>query len=285
MKTTEPLHVCIMGHSGIGKTPVSTLFRVPGWDPFRVRVPRDAKDKAMSKETYSTLLSTGRFEPMGWDRGELLYPNPHAGEDASDGAVIRKKLEDGADGLCVCRNWSFFKVRDARQCLYHGDFDPQSSMRIEIFAPVLLTMVRNWQRLTSAFRLDPKNLLVIILNPTSQSFRDMSTPSPSLCMAAALAVTERARVRGDPVDLADALRRVEHLQSELAAWSGFLKDETINTVECLEWPHFEFRYHSDHGAELERARNTLFQAIAKQSKWTAQERNMWTGRMQSVCMV
>ena len=218
-----------------------------------------------------------------WRRGNLVFPSAHEGGNPADGEVILHTYAE--HGLCVCTAWSFFKVRNADQCLCHKDFDPKSSMRIEVFAPVLLTMVRERERVAPAFQLNPDNLLVILLNPTSLSFAKMDEPSNELCLATALAVTERCRVNGEVPDLADALRRVEHLRTELAAWRGFLDDPNIPTLECLEWQHFEFRYHSNEAAERERARNSLFQAVWDHPTWTKEQKANWAGKLQLSCMM
>lgn len=41
----HPFHICILGPSGIGRTNLARLFKFPGLDPFRVRAPRNAKDR------------------------------------------------------------------------------------------------------------------------------------------------------------------------------------------------------------------------------------------------
>jgi len=121
-----------MGHSGAGKTPLSDLFDAPGLDPFRIRPPRDENDKAMSKNDFHALLEHGHLD--GEKRGKLVYPSP-GNDDADNGTMIRKKYDEHR--MCICERWSFFKVRTADQCLRHTDFNPTTSMRIEVFAPVL----------------------------------------------------------------------------------------------------------------------------------------------------
>ena len=285
MMKPDPLHVCIMGHSGVGKSPLSKLFPLPGWDPFRVRKPRDENDKAMTEDDFAALLVKGqvKIKDKTWERGELVFPSAPEGADPTDGEVIRLTYEKHR--LCVCAGWSFFKVRDADQCLCHKDFDPDLSMRIEVFAPVLLTMVRERKRLPPVCRLNPDSLLVILLNPTSLPFERMEEPLTELRLATALAVTERCRVKGEIPDLADAFRRAEHLQAELAAWRGFLNDPNVSTLECREWPHFEFRYHSSEAAERERARNSVFRALWDHPKWTKEQKVNWAGKLQLSCMM
>lgn len=289
MKDAAPLHVCIMGHSGIGKSPLSNLFRVPGWDPFRVRKPRDKNDKAMSKEDFTALLVDGVLDltKVGGkklERGPLVYPTPPTEAKSTDGQFIRTTYEE--QGLCVCAGWSFFKVRDAHQCLCHEDFTAKSSMRIEIFAPRLLTLLRERDKLTPAFELTAANILVVLLNPTMCRFADMGDqPSSELRLSCALSVMERARVSGKVPDLADALRRVSHLKEELAAWRAFVSDGIADTLECLEWSHFEYRYHADESAELDRAKESLFKAVWEHPTWNEREKTTWAGRLQLSCMI
>jgi hypothetical protein len=173
----------------------------------------------------------------------------------------------------VYEDWSFFEVRGAKQCLEHTAAAKNKSvpLRVEIFAPVLLEMLKNVDALGNAFALGTENLLLLLLNPTSRSFFDMKEPSEELRLATLFATTERYRVMGKNVDLADSLRRVEHLNGELAAWRELCHLFPKNTVECRGWSHFEFRYTSlaeePHYAqtELGRARQSLLQAVKKQS--------------------
>ena len=115
----KPLHLCIMGHSGVGKSPLSDLFDMRGWDPYRIRDARDAHDKVKSKQEYESLR-------VGANRGDVCYQSQQS-------------------SLSVCTKWSTFKVRDMEQCLDNTDFDPRSDMRIEVFAPaVAVTTGRSW---------------------------------------------------------------------------------------------------------------------------------------------
>jgi len=66
-----PLSVVILGHSGIGKSPLAHLFNVPGWEPFRVRKPRNAQDArvCMNEEDAKEL------EAKEERAGNRLYPS------------------------------------------------------------------------------------------------------------------------------------------------------------------------------------------------------------------
>jgi hypothetical protein len=239
--------ICILGHSGIGKSNLADLFKVAGWEPFRVRVPRDAKDALVCK-------SPDEFQKLL----EELEPHP---------------IYDGGN-VKVYDKWSVFKVRGKDQCLEHTPEAKaeHSILRVEIFAPVLVEMLRTWQSLSSAFCLDPARTLIILLNPTSKSFKTMSQPPQELCLSTAIAVSERYRAGGKPVDLADVIQRTEHLSDELAAWRDLF---TVGApvVECLNWAYFEYRYQVS-GDTLKvalQAREAVWKAIDKQPALTEED--------------
>jgi hypothetical protein len=231
------------------------------------------------------LLDHGQLDHgqlKGEKRGPLVYPRAENGEDPNSAIVIREKYEKR--GLCVCQGWSFFKVRDDDQCLRNADFTPTSPMRIEIFPPVLRQMVTYRSEMASAFDLNPDNFLVVILNPTSQPFSEMEVPSPELCTATAMAVMERKRAQGRTPDLADALRRVEHLERELEAWREFITKAEMATLECLKWQHFEYCYQADPASERERAMRSLFNAFNNPKSWRTTTPENWAGRLAVSCM-
>jgi len=221
MSKQDALRICIMGHSGVGKSPLAKLFKVGSWEPFRVRVSRGAEDAKVCK----TLEEYERLEADHYEKP--LYESPSSSPNK----------------LRVYDDWSFFEVRGAKQCLEHtlAAKDKFVPLRIEIYAPVFLEILKNSDSLTQAFALDRESLLILLLNPTSRLFRDMEKPSEELRLATLLATAERDRVLGKSVDLADSLRRVEHLNDELGAWRELRVSFPDNTVECCKWPHFEFR--------------------------------------------
>ncbi len=233
------LRVCILGHSGVGKSPVAKLFDVPGWEPFRVRdKPRNAEDAKVCK-------SKTEFAALQEAHKELVPLHP------------------GPNSLKVYEDWTFFQIRGKDwQCLEHtaDAKNPDKSLRIEIFAPVLLDLCKNHEKINKAFVLDPAHLVFIILNPTLDRFADMTEPSTALRQATLFAATERDRAQGKTPDLADGLKRTHHLSTELTAWRGLLTEYQASAVECLGWPHFEFRYHD--AAGVSHARNELIRARA-----------------------
>jgi hypothetical protein len=251
MSKKDSLRLCIVGHSGIGKSPLTKLFDLTAWEPFRIRVPRNAEDAKVCKS------------PDEYERLE----RQHSGTQP-----IYASPQGSSNRLRVYEHWSFFEVRRERQCLDHKEAKNESaSLRIEIFAPVFLEMLKNLGSLGSAFTLTVENLLILLLNPTSKSFRDMPEPSQELRLATLFAVTERDRLMGKSVDLADSLRRVEYLTEELIAWREMSALFPKNTVECQKWPHFEFLYTSPaqgqwHGrVELAKAKTTVLDAVEKQA--------------------
>lgn len=244
-----PFRVIILGHSGIGKSPLARLFKIPGWEPFRVRQPRDARDALVCKsEEDATALE---------DNEKGFGPPVYQGGAPSN--------------IRVYKRWSFFDVRGKKQCLEHTEAACRAdqSIRVEIFSPVLVELLQNRVAVSSAIPLDPSLLVIVLLNPTARSVRDMTGPSVELCLATHAAIAERDRVLAKEVDLADNLRRVEHLQEELSSWRELLA-VCCNAVECIAWPHFEYRYSlprrevSHAQAELRRARGTLLAAVREQ---------------------
>ncbi|MBP7049980.1 MAG: hypothetical protein KBE65_03100 [Phycisphaerae bacterium] len=246
------MRVCIVGHAGVGKSPISKLFKVDGWEPFRVRKPRSEEDKAVCKTPaeYETLLEERR------NKKRVYTSCPTCSND-----------------LKVFNDWSFFKVRGDPQCLQHtaAAKERETSLRVEIFAPVLVEMIENRSKITRAFHLAPEDLVIIMLNPDSVSFEQMMEPSIPLCLATHTAVSERNRVQGKPADLSDMLKRIDYLTGELEAWGKLKKLVRKNTIECLRWTHFEYRYSTpctclaNAQTELIRARTTLLRAIHEQT--------------------
>jgi hypothetical protein len=88
--------ICILGHSGIGKSNLAALFKVAGWEPYRVRVPRDAEDAAVCK-------SPDEFKKL---REEAIQK----------GLKHKFQIEAGGD-LEVYDDCSIFKVRGKDQYL------------------------------------------------------------------------------------------------------------------------------------------------------------------------
>ena len=249
------MRLCILGHSGVGKTPLGRLFKAPTWEPFRVRTPRNPLDAKTCKtqEEHDELLEGQRGK-----YGEPLYrSHPHSEND-----------------LIVYPEWSFFKVRGTRQCLLHIEEarDPDAPLRVEIFAPVLVEMIENQEKFKKAFALNVPNMLFVLLNPTSESFWAAHGPSLELSLATFTAITERSRLLPAGVDLAETLRRVEHLKQEVKAWKQLL-GIIPTSVECMNWPHFEFRYSVPNAAlanakaELARAGETLLRAVAERAPY------------------
>lgn len=232
--------LCILGHSGVGKTHLAQLFDLEGWEPYRVRSPRSEADAAVctSPAEYDALLAARRARPLVYGGGP---PNE----------------------LRVYDDWSFFSVRDTQQCLEHtaAARDPSVPLRIEIFAPVLAEMLEHEDELDGrAFALDRDDLIVLLLNPTARSIHDLDEPSDELRLATLFAIRERAAVSDGDFNLADGLRRVEHLDAEFEAWKRIAKF-VPNVVECLRWEHFEYRYfRPDGGAELSRAQASILAA-------------------------
>ncbi|MGA7720536.1 MAG: hypothetical protein WCA84_05090 [Ignavibacteriaceae bacterium] len=243
MSTSNSIRICILGHSGIGKSPLAKLFEVEGWEPYRVRKPRNDADKlvCMSEKEYDNLIK----------EHQELKP------------LFKSSKEND---IRVYKDWSFFKVRNEQQCLKHTEIskDPSKSIRVEIFAPVLLEMIENISSLGNAFSLN--NLFFIFLNPTSESFVKMRKPSTELKLATHTAIVERYRAQGKIIDLADVSKRIKYLDDELKAWQEIIRIPS-RYIECMKWSHFEYRYSannlsiSDSKEELIQARDTIINNI------------------------
>jgi hypothetical protein len=246
------MRMCIVGHAGVGKSPFSKVFKLQGWEPYRVREPRDAEDAKVCKTPHE-------YEALLRECREKQKPHYDGGSSSQN-------------HLLVYDQWSFFKVRNDRQCLEltPAAKDASQSLRVEIFAPVLVEMIENRTQIASAFPLDLDDLAVVILNPDSTPISEMASPSLPLTLATHTAVAERSRAQGKPTDLPDILKRVDYLAGELKAWQD-LQRIVPDTVECRRWKHFEYRYSTPRAclanaqAELIRARDTLVKAVEEQA--------------------
>ena len=236
----------LLGPSGIGKTPVSKLFKLECWHPRRVRPPRNAEDAraCLTPEEFARI-----------ERGHATETPLYAGER----------------GLRVYPERSLFQVRGTDQCLEHTSAagDPGASLLIELFAPIFVDLLRHRHRLGSAISLDPDQLLVLLLNPVPQSCTTMAQTPVELSLAVHTAIVERSRLLGQGIDLKDIVRRVSSVHEEAASWRELLELVPERTVECRAWPHFEYRYMEPEGdgaaGELSKARQTLLAAVADQA--------------------
>ena len=250
MNTINSISICILGHSGIGKSPLTKLFKVEGWEPFRVRKPRNDADAKVckTKEEYDKLI-----------------------KEHKNKSPLFKSSALSENDIKIYEDWSFFKVRNKPQCLEHTKLskDRSVSLRIEIFAPVLLEIIQNLSKIKKAFYMDLKNLFFIFLNPTSIPFTKMNAPITELKLSTHSAIFERYRTQGKVVDLSDILKRIQFLDEELIAWQKIMR-MSQKYIECMEWPHFEYRYSannltiSDSKIELIQARYTIIKHIQNQ---------------------
>lgn len=223
---SDLFHVCILGPSGIGKSPLASLFRLSGLDPLRVRKPRDEKDRALciSESDAIALYQSDVPNAPQW-------PTPKA---ANDWFVIGE-------------HWLFMSVRGDRQCLRFMEDDGtpvlHSRRRIEMFGPRLLDILKN-KECQSKIDLTPDNVIILLLNPSAQTYDEMSgSPDDDLKQATFYAITKRTELQGKPVDVPDSQKRVRRLADELQAWVSLKHLDKQCCVEYTAWPHFEFRYH------------------------------------------
>ncbi len=239
----RPFHVCILGPSGIGKSPLASLFRLPGFDPLRVREPRDEKDRALC------ILEPDAIDLYQRDAGNAgAWPTPKA----------------PLDWFVLGASWLFMSVRGDRQCLRFAEDDGtavlRSRRRVEVFAPRLLDILKNTDGCQSKINLTPDNVVILLLNPSTNSYDKMSSsPDDDLKQATFYAITKRTELQGKPVDVPDAQKRVRRLPDELAAWVDLKQLVGQSCVEYTAWQHLEFRYHQP-DRSLASARRELLSA-------------------------
>lgn len=224
---SDLFHVCILGPSGIGKSPLASLFWLPGLDPLRVREPRDEKDRALCISESDAIDLYHREAP-----GATPWPTPKAANN----------------WFAIGEHWLFMSVRGDRQCLRfkedNGTPVLRSRRRIEVFGPRLLDILRNKNGCQSRIDLNPSNVVILLLNPSAQTYDEMSgSPDDDLKQATFYAITKRAELQGKPVDVPDSQKRVRRLADELQAWVSLKHLDKLCCLEYTAWPHFEFRYH------------------------------------------
>ena len=236
---TKPIHLCGLGPSGIGKSPLAALFRIPGFEPYRVREPRDEKDRLVCKspaEAKDIFIAQG-FPADEWPTG---------------------KARD--DWFCVGSEWLFFSARGDKQCLQFQDEHAhllRNAKRIEIFAPRLVEILGNKDGSGDKLAITSDNLAVILLNPSAAPFTQMKgKPDIELEQATFYAITKRTELQGKPVDLPDALKRIRRLPEELVAWVQIQKQARAS-LECTAWQHSEFRYFQPGGNKQDAVRELL----------------------------
>jgi len=237
----RPFHVCVLGPSGIGKSPLASLFRLAGFDPLRVRDPRDDKDRALCIP-----------EPDAID----LYVR----EAASAGPWPTPKAP--TDWFVIGDHWLFISVRGDRQCLRFAEKEGRpvlrSSRRVEVFAPRLADLLKDRDGCQSKIDLKPDNVIILLLNPSATSYDTMaSSPDDDLRQATFYSITKRTEFQRKPVDIPDAQKRVRRLPEELVAWIEIKRLVGPSCVEYTRWQHSEFRYYQPDGSQAAARRELL----------------------------
>lgn len=249
---SNPIHICILGPSGIGKSPLASLFKLPGFEPFRIRPPRNEKDKLVCKSEDEAKTI---FEEQGFP--EDKWPTVKATDD----------------WFYVGKQWIFFSVRGDKQCLEYksdkGRHLLDEPKRMEIFAPRLVDILDNKNDCGKALGLSAENLIILCLNPSATSYTGMSgIPNDELKHAIFYGISKRTELQCKPVDVQDILKRVRRLGEEIKAWSSLQNNAFY---EFTSWGHFEYRYYQPDGThdnairELITTRRTLLNRLEKEA--------------------
>jgi|GEM_PF-1755348 hypothetical protein len=214
------LRLAICGPSGIGKSIIMNLLAIPGADPRRVRIPRMNDDPKIC-------MQPKKFETL--KRGL---------ESRAEGPVYK------SGDLAVYSDWAVFRIRgkDWQALPLDGALkDTQSRIRVEIFAPTLLKLLRQQNKLRDILPLQAAETLIILLNPTQTSYRLMNGPTRELREATFRLIYERmlaTNTRIVPEQIQDIQRRSgQYLAEELGAWKKLAA--LGNCVEYLGWRHSE----------------------------------------------
>jgi hypothetical protein len=220
---------------------LASLFRLAGFDPLRVRDPRDDKDRA---------LCIPEAEAID------LYLR----EAASAGPWPTPKAPD--DWFVIGDRWLFISVRGDRQCLRFEEEDGKpvlrSPRRVEVFAPRLLDLLKDRDGCQSRIDLKPGNVVILLLNPSATSYDRMAgSPDADLTQATFYSITKRTELQNKPVDIPDAQKRVRRLRDELAAWIEIKRLVGSSCVEYTRWQHSEFRYYQPDGSQAAARRELL----------------------------
>ncbi len=132
----------------------------------------------------------------------------------------------------------------------------------------MLDILKNRDGCQSKIDLKPDNVVILLLNPSANSYDKMSgSPDEDLKQATFYAINKRTELQGKPVDVPDAQKRVRRLPDELTAWIELERLVGPSCVEYTAWPHFEFRYHQPERSvqsarrELLSARDTILTGL------------------------
>jgi len=224
MKTT----IILIGHSGVGKSPLENIFKpaVKISAPLRVRdKPRDEKDIFyIPQQARDTLKNLNREKVLAVSGDIEVYPS-----------VI------------------FFPVRGSDQVALNHTNDPQEYVKYEIFAPVYYDLfftpaVREYYPfLTGGLY---HRVMVILLNPTPAGFLDPGFDKAGLLKTAENGLRCRHKLMGteQPEIEKDVAKRIKHIDDELPAWKALLNIPgdypNFFFLEILNWEFLEYTYYA-----------------------------------------
>jgi hypothetical protein len=219
------LTTIVMGHAGVGKSPLNRLFRdeVLRIEPYRVReAPRGKDDSFYASQEVR-------------DKLKLL--------SSRDIIEVINDIE-------IHPMVTFFKVRGSDQFLFtpiepYGD----RPYKVEIYAPVLLRLLEfDITREILPFLVGGKHnlVLILILNSCRKPLNNKLFKVSELEAKTELAVMCRHKLKGTPSEKAekDAKKRIQSLHEELPAWKtlGTKSAPEFAVVDIDRWEYLEYTY-------------------------------------------
>jgi len=254
----QKTNVCVIGGSGVGKSTVlryvfaETTARV---DPYRARPDgaRKGEDRFVSPQMWEHLRQMSH----------ALYGKPVVELSSARGGMDPCSIggRDLKQWLKIYADASFFTVREDTQVLLHHDLDLNAEFRkVELFAPVFRAILANEPARRAMPFLKDATTIFILLNPLAKSVRDIQ-PSDITDNAGWMREDwadlqyQRSLILGDldgldkterEKKLSKMMDRVDKMPYEVTAWKGLQvmseQPDAVRFVECLGWPHFEYKY-------------------------------------------
>lgn len=265
------VNFCILGASGIGKSPVDCLF--PS-DVVRIEPYRAREEGARPNEKYfvsPTMLEELLFLNRKLDQKPIVYLDSDKG-NTEPYMIGRKKYRKWLE---VYKRASFFTVRKTKQVLLHYEQEIALDCRkVEVFAPVLSLILENEDVRSALPFLQEAMTVFILLNPLTKSVRDINLDQIIDGVGWERKdwiklQTKRNRLLGKDEKSSSVNERVDLLPLEAKAWQSLAKlteqkPDDFRFVECLGWSHYEYKYlgkeDSEIAKELESAKSDILKS-------------------------